>query len=459
MLGHLLLPEIEDMIRAKDFAGLREAMADLRPPDVGELIEELPEEDQAVIFRILPRQVAAQVFEYLAVEAQESLLKSLGREQVGEILNAMAPDDRTALLEELPAEATKRLLALLTPDELVVAKKLLGYPEDTIGRLMTPDYVAIKESWTVSQVLDHVRTHGRASETLNILYVIDEKGTLLDEIRSREFLLAPLDKKVSELMDRTFVSLKATDDQEKAVETFRKYDMTALPVTDSGGVLVGIVTVDDVFDVATEEATEDFQKIGGMAALEYPYLEAGFGEMLTKRAGWLVVLFLGEMLTATAMAYFEEELEKALVLALFVPLIISSGGNSGSQAATLVIRALSIGEVALRDWWRVMRRELVSGLTLGAILGLIGFLRVIIWSRFTDIYGTHAYGVGLTVGVTLVGVVMFGTLAGSMLPLVLKRVGVDPATASAPFIATLVDVTGLIIYFGSATIILKEMLQ
>lgn len=460
MLGHLLLPEIEEMIKAGDFAGLRDALADFLPPDLSELIAELPPEDMAVIFRIVPRQLASETFEYLPLEEQEQLLKALGQEQVADLLNAMAPDDRTALLEELPGEVTRRLLALLSPEELATAKQLLGYPEESIGRRMTPDYLSIREDWTVGQVLDHVRKNGRNSETLNVLYVVDERGRLIDDIRVREFLLAPLEKKVSELMDDEFISLKATDDQETAVAAFRKYDIVALPVTDSSGLLVGIVTVDDVLDVAEQEATEDIQKLGGMEALDEPYMQITFARMIKKRAGWLVILFVGEMLTATAMGYFEGEISKAVVLALFVPLIISSGGNSGSQASTLAIRAIALGEVRLRDWWRVMRREILAGLSLGSILGSIGFTRIAIWQGLSHgkAYGPHWILVGLTVSFSLVGVVMWGTLSGSMLPFILKKLGADPATSSAPFVATLVDVTGLIIYFTVAAFFMHGVL-
>jgi magnesium transporter len=398
------------------------------------------------------------MFEYFPLDVQESLIKALAQEQVADILNSMSPDDRTALLEELPAEATRQLLSLLSPAEMIVAKKLLGYPEESIGRLMTPDYLAIRETSTVQEVLNYIRTHGRDSETLNYLYVIDNRGVLLDDIPVREFLLAPLDKKVSELMDRDVVSLVATQDQEEAVSAFKKYDVGALPVTDSSGVLLGIVTVDDVIDVAEEEATEDFHKVGGSEALDEPYLSINPFTMIQKRAGWLIVLFLGEMLTASAMAFFEREIARAVVLALFVPLIISSGGNSGSQASTLVIRALALGEVRLSDWWRVMRREIFSGLVLGVILGCIGFCRIFLWSMFTNLYGEHWLMVAATVWLALVGVVLWGTLAGAMLPILLKRAGADPATSSAPFVATLVDVTGLVIYFSMAAVVLKGVL-
>lgn len=453
-----LQPDLEEVIRARDFVALRGALKNLPPPEVAALLEELPTEDQVVAFRILPRETAADVFEYLNLEAQEQLLKAMAQGEVAAILNEMAPDDRTTLLEELPATVTKQMLALLTPDERAVAVSLLGYPEDSIGRLMTPDYVRVREQWTVQHVLDHVRKYGQDSETLSIIYVVDERGVLIDDIRIREFLLAQPDRRVADLMDHHYVALKATDDQETAVSVFRREDRNAVPVTDSAGVLIGIVTIDDVLDVAEEAATEDIQKIGGMAALEEPYMQAAFSQMIRKRAVWLIVLFLGEMLTATAMGYFEEEIQRAVVLALFVPLIISSGGNSGSQAATLVIRALALGELTLRDWWRVMRREIWSGLALGSLLGLIGFLRIAIWSRFSDVYGAHPLPVAFTVGLTLVSIVLWGTLAGSMLPFLLRRLGFDPAVSSAPFIATLVDVTGLVIYFSIAALLLRGTL-
>ncbi|MEN6627554.1 MAG: magnesium transporter [Candidatus Sumerlaeia bacterium] len=454
MLGKLLQPELEELLRHGEYATLREMLEDMDPPDLVEMIEELPPTEMVVLFRILPRTLAADVFEYLPLETQNDMLKAMGQEQLAGLLNDMDPDDRTALLEELPAEVTRRLLTLLSPAELAVAKQLLGYPEESIGRLMTPDFVAINPEWTMDQVLAHIRVRGKDSETINVLYIVDEKNHLIDDIRLREVLLAPVTTRVKELMDHTFVWLRATDDQETAVTTFKKYDRTALPVIDSEGALVGIVTVDDVLDVAEEEATEDIHKLGGLEALELPYLSTHLPTMIRKRAGWLVLLFLGELLTATAMGFFEKEIEKAVVLALFVPLIISSGGNSGSQAASLIIRALALGEVTLADWWRVMHREVLTGLALGAILGAVGFMRISLWSAFSDIYGPHWTAVGITIWFSLIGVVLWGTLAGSLLPLVMKRFGADPATSSAPFVATLVDVTGLVIYFSIASLIM-----
>ena len=461
MVGKLLAPEIESLIDARNFGALRELFREWPPADVAEVILDLPEDEQVIIFRVLPAALAADVFEYIGIEEQQKLLRAMAHEQVVAILNEMSPDDRTALLEELPSAAARQLIRLLTPEERHVATALLGYPEDSVGRLMTPDFIQVKEDWTVQHVLDYVRQYGRDSETLNFVYVVDERGKLIDDVRMREFLLRPLTAKVSEIRDQNFVALNVGDSQQDALNVFRKYDRAALPVVDSSGVLVGIVTADDMLDVAEKEATEDIQKFGGMEALEEPYMRIPVWRMVRKRAGWLVILFLGEMLTATAMANYQEELAKALVLALFLPLIISSGGNSGSQASTLMIRAMALGEVNLRDWWRVMGREVQAGLSLGLILGAIGIMRVGAWAIIGEQYfhqqpyGAHWPLVAFTVGIALVGVVLWGTLSGSMLPFLLRRVGADPATSSAPFVATLVDVTGLIIYFSIAMVLMR----
>ncbi len=450
--------DLVSLIRTGDFARLREELMQRRPPELAEALAELRADDQVIAFRILPRRVAAAVFEYMPSSAERALVKAMGQDEIAALLNQMSPDDRTWFLSELPANVTKQLLALLTPEERREAVTLLGYAPGTVGRLMTPHYIAVKEDWTVQQVLDYVREHGQDSETLNVIYVVDDGGVLIDDIRIREFLVVPTTKRVSDLMDRRYVTLKATDMQQFAVEVFRREDRSALPVTDTTGVLIGIVTVDDALDVAEEAATREFQLFGGSEALDQPYLAVSPIRMVKKRAGWLVVLFLGEMLTATAMGFFEKEIARAVVLALFVPLIISSGGNSGSQASTLVIRALAVGELKLSDLFRVMRRELFSGFALGCILGAIGFLRISIWSAFSNLYGPHWLLVASTVGLALIGVVLWGSLVGSILPFILRRLGFDPATSSAPFVATLVDVTGLVIYFSVGVVVLRGTL-
>lgn len=455
MIGNLIGPELKELIDARNFAGLREVFADFSPADVAEVIADLREEDQAVVFRLLPHAQATDVFEYLDAEQQQHVLKAMGQEAAAAILNDMSVDDRTALLEELPAAAVTQMLTLLTPEERVISQTLLNYPEESVGRLMTPDFLSVRADWTVQQVLDHIRLHGSDSETLNVIYVTDEHGRLIDDVRIREFLITSPATKVSDIHDSRFVALRAMDERQTALALFRKYDRNTLPVVDSEEKLLGIVTVDDMLDVQEEEATEEIQKLGGMEALEEPYIETPLFSMVRKRAIWLVVLFLGEMLTATAMGHYEHEIAKAAVLTFFIPLIISSGGNSGSQASTLIIRAMAVGELRLRDWWRVMRKEILSGLCLGAILGAIGWGRIVVGAQFTDAYGSYPMLLGATVGLTLLGIVLWGTFAGSMLPMLLRRIGLDPATSSAPFVATLVDVTGLVIYFSIATVLLR----
>jgi len=446
--------QISQALEMRHFGDLRNAFAEMEPADVAEIIEGLEPEDRAIVFRLLKREQAADTFEVLEVEAQESLIKALGQNRVSVILNDMSPDDRTRLLEEMPAAVTQQLLSLLSPAERAVARQLLGYPEDSIGRLMTPDFIMIRQNWNVQQALDHIRRRGQDSETLNVIYVVDESGALVDDLRVRQLLLAEPDVPIADLTDGNYISLRAVDDQETAVPIFGEYNRVALPVVDSRGALLGIVTWDDVMDVAEEEATEDIHKLGGSEALEQPYLQAGFLDMLRKRAGWLIVLFLGQLLTLNAMGYFSAQLEAALVLVFFVPLIISSGGNSGSQAATLVIRAMALEEVSPADWWKVMRREMAFGLTVGVILSLLGYLRIVLGGYIGSPFGTELVGLDLTVGLTLICVVLWGVLLGSMLPFIMRALGVDPATTSTPFVATVADVTGLIIYLSIASVIL-----
>ena len=454
----LKMIDLEAFIEAREFNTLREELKNWPAGDLAELMEPLSAEKEAIVFRLLPREQAAEVFTYLSDERQEELLKAMAHEEVARILNAMDPDDRTSLLEELPANVIQHMLSLLSPEERLVASQLLGYEEDSVGRLMTPDFVRIRSNWTVERALQHIRRYGKDSETMSMIYVIDQDGRLIDDLRIRQFLLAAPETPISDIMDERFVSLKATDNRETAVEVFKDTDLIALPVVDKDNVLLGIVTVDDILDVAEEEATEDIQKIGGSEALDEPYMKIPIPKMVRKRATWLIVLFLSEMLTATAMGRFENEIAKAVVLSIFVPLVISSGGNSGSQASTLIIRAMALGEVGLRDWWRVMRREILSGLALGGILGIIGFIRISTWALVFHSYGQYWLLLAFTVGLALIGIVLWGSLAGSMLPFLLRRIGLDPATSSAPFVATLVDVSGLIIYFTVAALILRGTL-
>ncbi len=458
MIGHLIRPELEELIRDRQWDVLRDALVYLHPSDIAELLVDIPDADDAPIFRILPRELASDVFSYLPPQHQEQLIRCISNEQMRSLLEAMSPDDQTRLLEELPPEVTRRVIESLSPEELRMARELLGYPPHSAGRFMTPEYVAIPADATAGEALDHVRRNGRGKETVNVLYVLDDKGKLLQDIRLGALVMADPRTKVRDI-EGSNVSIAATTDREEALCAFEKYDRFALPVTDSDGHMLGIITSDDILDVATEEATEDIQKIGGMEALDEPYMDVGFLTMLKKRGGWLSVLFVGEMLTATAMSYFEAEIARAVVLALFVPLIISSGGNSGSQASTLMVRALALGEVKLRDWMRVLGRELRTSLALGFWLGMIGFVRIVLWQRlgWAD-YHSHYLLVASTVWASLIGVVCFGSVIGSMLPFILRKLGFDPATSSAPFVATLVDVTGLVIYFTCAIVILHGTL-
>jgi len=452
-----MVEQIELLLDENNEQQLRDYLNNLNISDVEELIDELPQHGPLFI-ETLSLNRAVNVFRILDFPTQERIVKKLSGKKTAEIINELPPDDRTAFFGELHGDAVKALIVHLSPADRKEALVLLGYQEDSVGRLMTPDYIAVKKSWDVNRVLAHIRQYGKNSETIDVIYVLGDRGVLLDDIRIREILLVDPSTKISELMDGRLIALKATDPQEEAINVFRMNNRTALPVTDDHDVLLGIVTVDDILWIANEEYTEDIQKIGGTEALDEPYLDISLLKLVKKRVGWLIVLFLGEMLTATAMGYFQSEIEKAVVLALFIPLIISSGGNSGSQASTLIIQAMALGEITVADWWRVMRREIISGLMLGLALGVIGFLRIAVWSEFSTIYGPHWVLVATTVGVSLTGVVLWGSLAGSMLPLLLKKLGADPATSSAPFVATLVDVTGLIIYFSIAVIIMSNIL-
>ncbi len=457
MYGRLLAPDIEQLIAARDFATIREVILDFAPVELADLVSDLKEESRVVVFRLLPKDLAAETFSYCEFDTQQELLHDMAREEVGALLNDMSPDDRTQLFEDLPGNVVSELINSLNAEERSIALALLNWPEDSVGRLMTPDYVIVKKNWTVQQSLDHIRHYGKDSETLNYLYVT-EHGTLIDDLHIRELLLADPQRKISEILNHSMESLLATDDQETAVQKFKRLDRFALPVVDIDNKLLGIITLDDVLDIAEEQATEEMQKFGAVQALDDTYIDVGLFELVKKRATWLVVLFLGGFLTAIALDYFKTPIEKAVVLALFLPLIISSGGNSGSQAATLIVRALALGEVTLSDWWRIMRRELAAGFLLGALLGVLGFLRLALHEPIMS--GGHdvRFIVATVIGISLIFIVMAGTIAGSMLPLLMKKLGFDPAASSAPFVATFSDVMGILIYFSIATVFLKGML-
>ena len=451
----------QQLIEEKSWKAVKQEVDNLEPFQIAEVIEELSKSDQIILFRLLPRELAKEAFKHLSHDEQEDIIEGLAANvnKVTGLLNDLDPDDRTAFFEELPGEVSQRLIHLLSAEERKITLQLLGYPEESIGRLMTPEYVAIKPYFTVQQALEHIRHFGHDSETLNVIYIVNDQWQLIDDIRIKEIILASPEQMISEISDNRFVALNAYDDQEVAVKVFQDNDRVALPVVSTDGTLLGIVTFDDVMDIAEEESTEDFLKFGGAEELDVSYTKTSLFELIKKRSGWLILLFVGEMLTASAMGYFDMEISKAVVLALFIPLIISSGGNSGSQAASLIIRSLALGELTVKNWWYVMRKEIFSGLILGSILGSIGFVRIFTW-QYTGLYDYGEYWIWIAFSVTLslILIVLWGTLSGSMIPLLLKKMGFDPAAASAPFVATLVDVTGLIIYFTVAALMLTGKL-
>lgn len=455
MLGHLLQVEVEELIAARDWSGLRGIMHGLDDADLADILIDLPTGDEGIVFRLLAKDRAAAVFSCLPVDRQTELVSSLSSDQLRDVLDGMTPDDRVSLLDELPGEVTRQVLESLSPQALAATRTLLGYPEGTAGHVMTPEFVSLAPDMTAAEALDSVRRSTRRVETMNVVYVIDRAGTLLFDLRLVDLVRADAQVRVGALQSRPLVTIPVRTELPEVVQLSRRYDRVALPVVDDAGKLLGIITFDDVIDMSEVEDTEMAQRLGGLEAIDTPYARTAFTTLLRKRGLWLSVLFVGEMLTATAMARFESEIAAAVVLALFIPLVISSGGNSGSQAATLIVRSLALTELTLRDWWRVLLREVGSGLLLGGWLGAIGFMRVILWQQmgWTD-YGPHVMRLAFTIWISLVGVVTFGTVAGSMLPFALRAVKLDPATSSAPFVATLVDVTGLIIYFTVAALIL-----
>src|SRR5262245_18562554 len=428
----------------------------LDPPDAATALAQLPNRHQRSLFKMLAPHSAAALLAHLPYYDQFVLLHARPRDEMAQIVNEMEPDDRMRLLDELPETTEQQLVNELSATEQEITERLATYEADTAGRYVTPDYVALPPTMRAAEAIEEIRGCGRAKETVNVAYVVGADGTLIDEVRLGSLVMAKPGQLVTEINDSPLVTIRDTDPLEEVLLTFEKYDRLALPVVNAENKMLGILTVDDVLDVARTSATREMQMMGGMEALDAPYFSVRLREMLRKRGGWLAVLFLGEMLTASAMAHFEGQLAAAIVLALFVPLIVSSGGNSGSQATSLLIRSLALREISLRDWWKVFGREIFLGVALGGFLGAIGFARIVGWQwlHITN-YGPHYVLVAITVWLSLIGVVGFGTLTGSMLPFLLRRCGFDPATSSAPLVATLVDVSGLIIYFSIARIVLR----
>lgn len=452
--AELLIPDVRELIKAGEYSELREALHHVPQADVADILAELDPADAAVGFRFLQRDDAAEVFTYLTPEKQEELIGTLGTSDSVRVIEAMSADDRARILDELPEAVAQKIVASLSPEDRKVTQAILGYPPRTVGRLMTPDYVTVRPTWTIGQALEHVRRVGRDAETINVIYVTDERGTLIDDLRLRQVLLSDPSQPIESIMNRSYVALKADEPQDEAVRQLQRYDRVALPVVDSRGALIGIVTHDDVADVAQQEVTEDIQKLGGMEALEEPYISTGHVEMFRKRGFWLSVLFVGQTITIIVLGTFQSHLERAAVLTLFLPLVISCGGNSGSQAATLVTRALALGEVGVGDWFAIVRRELITGLMLSAALGTLGMICVEFFASIGHAKTDFPIRLGATVAAAIVGVVVWGTMLGSLLPLALKRLKFDPATASSPMVATLMDASGTLIYLGVAVLVL-----
>jgi len=453
------LKEISKKIIQGDFSSLLNfgnGNKNVHPTEVAKMLSAVPTDAALQAYNSLPTTIQVKVFPYLNIPLQKTIAETITTSRAIFILNELSSDDRVAFYSSLKGVERSNLLKLLNEKNKDAVHDILGYPENSVARLINTEFATITSQLTIGEASEHLRKNHKDTETANVIYVVDKEGKLIDDIPMRRFVLNDPSKKVADILDGFCASLKMTDTKADAVQKFKEYDRVVLPVTNAENILLGVLTVDDVMDAAEQIDTKEIQNFGGVEGLDYPYVKTSFFSLIKKRATWLIVLFVGEMLTATAMGYFDAEISKAVVLALFVPLIISSGGNSGSQAATLIIRAMALKELTIKDWWFVMRREILSGLTLGFILGTIGFIRIEVWqSLHLYNYGPHYFLLALTIFFSLIGIVMWGTLSGSMIPIVLKKFKLDPATSSAPLVATLVDVTGLIIYFTIAAFILK----
>lgn len=437
---------VKQLIEERQWQVLKEELKAMPIPDIADLLLEMDKGERVLLFRVLPRSISSEVFSYMVHEHRNALLKELTDEETRNLLSNLRPDDRTTLFEELPGQVTQKMLNLLSPQDIKEARLLLGYPEESVGRLMTPDYVAVRSEWTVEQALQHIRIKGKDSETLNVIYVVDQKWHLLDALDLHRFILTPPETTVSQLMDNSYTSLSAFDDREEAVHVMLRYDLFVLPVVDSEGVLLGIVTADDIMDVAEEEATEDFHRTAAVYPLKSSYREASIWELFSKRIGWLVILVLVSLLSSGIISYYETTLQSLIVLTVFIPLLIGSGGNAGAQSATLMVRAMATGDVEVSQWFKTINKEMLVGVALGITMGIAGFVLG---------YLRGDYEIAIIIGITMMAIIIVANLIGVTLPFILTRLGIDPAVASNPLIASIVDATGLLIYFGVATYFLS----
>lgn len=459
-----LTKPVIDRIREGLEGGRAQAVIDdlkeLHPADIAEVLDQLRIEEATTLYDALDEELAAEVLLELPEDKREAILETFtGKEIAEEVIDQLDSDDAADVIADLPQDVQDEVMANIEDaEQREEIAELLTYDEHSAGGLMAKELVRVSVDGSMRDCVKELRAHADEIDNVYVIYVVDQHDRLMGTIPLKRLLTTSLFQPVKDVYEPDFISVKADEEAEVAAKLMEKYDLVVLPVLDARGRLLGRITIDDVVDVIREEETEDVQKMAGMEALEDSYMSSTWLEIVKKRVGWLIILFIGESFTATAMSFFEDQIAKAVVLALFVPLIISSGGNTGSQASTLIIRALALGDVTIREWWSVVKREFSVGLILGTVLGIIGFLRVAVWSQFVDVYGEHWFEVGLAVGISLLGVVLWGNLVGSLFPLILKRFGRDPAVSSAPFVATVVDVTGLLIYFGIASVLLAGIM-
>jgi magnesium transporter len=443
MLKELLKPDIQQLIERKSWTAIKEALADWPPAEIVDLMDEFDKEQMALLFRALPRDIATDVFVNLDYEERENLIGALTRRETKELIDDMQADDRTSLLEELPAKVQQYILNMLSHEELKIARTLLGYPEDSIGRHMTPNFVKLRKDWTVGRSLEHIRRFGKDMETLYRMYVTSDKSQLLGEVLLRDLVLSPEDKLIGEIMDDTVNYLSAFDDQEEGVRQFERFDVSVMPVVDSQGAMVGIVTFDDIYDISEEEVTEDFQKLSGMNPVDKSYLSASKWLLYKKRVPWLIGLLVASFLTAAIINSYDGVTAQLVALTAFIPMIIGTAGNTGTQSSTLMIRALSTGDVEIKDAFRIFRKELIVGLALGLTMSAVAFI-----GGFID--GGSGLKVSAIVSISMILTVTLSNIFGNLMPMLIHRFGLDPAVISSPLITTIMDMTGAVIYYNTA---------